>query len=236
MDGSADSAFFSPIREATRFFIVRHGQSEGNARRLFQGRLDMPLDDTGRAQAGCLGRWLAEAGVDTVLSSPLARAAETARIAAAACSLPGIRLDPAFTEIDTGIFTGLGFEESRERQPEVFAAFSGQSWEAVPGAEKAEALYERALGAWSVLRLAAEGGGRAVACVSHGGFIQWLVRATFGGRSWMPLVSTANCGVYELLVEPTRVGAAYLQWRLMNFQAPETLSRPAAYAPHSGSV
>jgi broad specificity phosphatase PhoE len=241
MDGSADSAFFSSIREATRFFIVRHGQSEGNARRLFQGRLDMPLDGTGRAQAGSLGLWLAQAGVDTLLSSPLARAAETARIAAAACSLPGICIDPAFTEIDTGVFTGLGFEESRERHPEVFSAFSGQSWEAVPGAEKAEALYERALAAWSVLRgaaleSAAEGGGRAIACVSHGGFIQWLVRATFGGRSWMPLVSTANCGVYELLVEPTRAGPAYLQWRLMNFQAPETLSRPAVYAPHSGSV
>ena len=240
MDGIADSAFFSSIREATRFFIVRHGQSVGNASRLFQGQLDMPLDDRGRAQARGVGQWFAKEAVDAVVSSPLLRAAETARLVAAACSLPGIRLDPSFTEIDTGIFTGLGFEESRERHPEVFSAFEAHSWEAVPGAEKAGVLYGRAMRAWSLLRAAAEGtaaqgGKRAIVCVSHGGFIQWLVRATFGGRSWMPLVSTANCGVYELLVQPTRAGPAYLQWKQMNFQVPEAEAAPTASAVHSGS-
>lgn len=235
MDDIADSAFFATIREATRFFIVRHGQSVGNASRLFQGTLDMPLDDRGRAQARGIGQWLAKEAVDTVFSSPLLRAAETARLVAAECSLPGIRLDPSFVELDTGIFTGLGFEESRERHPEVFSAFEGHSWEAVPGAEKSDVLYRRAMRAWSVLRAAAEGGSRAVVCVSHGGFIQWLLRATFGGRSWMPLVSTANCGVYELLVQPTRAGPAYLQWKHMNFQVPEAEAAPTASALHSGS-
>jgi len=222
LNGAADSAFFSSIKEVTRFFIIRHGQSEGNAKRLFQGNLDMTLDAAGRAQARSLGLWLAKKSVDAVFSSPLVRAAETARIVADACSLSEIHLDPVFAEIDTGIFTGLGFEESRERYPDAFTAFQGQSWEAVPGAEKAEALYDRAMLAWSVLRARASSGGRAIACVSHGGFIQWIVRATFGGRSWMPLVSTANCGVFELLVEPTLSGPAYLQWRRLNFQAPVT--------------
>ncbi len=219
METVADSAFFSPLAEATRFYIVRHGQSEGNARRIFQGRLDLPLDDAGRAQARDAGAWLAEAGVDAVLSSPLARAAETGRIIAKRCAVE-CRLEDSLAEIDTGLFTGLGFEESRALHAEAFAAFEGASWEAVPGAEKAAALYERAMRAWSALRESALSGGRAIACVSHGGFIQWLVRATFGGRSWMPLVSTANCGVFELLVEPTGAGPAYLQWRRMNFQAP----------------
>ena len=233
MDRIADSAFFSSIREATRFIIV--GQSVGNASRLFQGHLDMPLDERGRAQARGLGQWLAKEAVDAVFSSPLVRAAESARLVAAACSLPGISLDPSFAEIDTGIFTGLGFEESREWHPEVFSAFEAHSWEAVPGAEKAGILYDRAMQAWSVLRSAAEGGNRAIVCVSHGGFIQWLVRATFGGRSWMPLVSTANCGVYELLVQPTHAGPAYLQWKQLNFQVPEADAAPTASALHSGS-
>jgi len=223
MNDIADSAFFAPIKEATSFYIIRHGQSEGNARRVFQGLLDLPLDDTGRAQARAAGDWLATQGIDAILSSPLARAAETARILAGACDLEGPSLDPALVEIDTGAFTGLGFEESRVLHPDVFAAFEGRSWEAVPGADRAEALYARAMEAWAALRGVALSGKRAIVCVSHGGFIQWLVRATFGGRSWMPLVSTANCGIFELLVEPTPSGPAYLQWRHLNFQA---LPRP----------
>jgi broad specificity phosphatase PhoE len=224
----ADSAFFSSLARSTRFFLVRHGQSEGNAQRLFQGSLDLPLDDEGRRQALSTGQWLRRQGIDAVLCSPLARAAETARIVAAGCGLGEPRLEPLFAEIDTGIFTGLGFAQARERHPEVFAAFEGQSWEAVPGAERAEALYDRAIEAWKLLRTEASGGRRAIACVSHGGFIQWLLRSTFGCRSWMPLVSTANCGIFELLVEPGCPGSAYLHWRLWNFQAPASLPGPTA--------
>ncbi len=63
-------------------------------------------------------------------------------------------------------------------------------------------------------------GDRNIACVSHGGFIQWLVRSTFGGRSWMPLLTTSNCGVFELLVAPRGGSEAYLQWKRLNFQVP----------------
>ena len=232
MDAIADSAFFSPLSHATRLYIVRHGQSEGNAKGIFQGRLDMPLDAGGRSQARDLGVWLAREGVGTILSSPLARAAETARIVGEACATEPL-LEASFAEIDTGIFTGLSFEQARRLHPEVYSDFEGRSWEAVPGAERAEALYGRAMTAWTVLRaraLAAEGSARdgAIAVISHGGFIQWLVRSTFGGRSWMPLLSTANCGVFELLVEPRGEGRSYLQWKRINFQAPPVSPAPSA--------
>jgi broad specificity phosphatase PhoE len=229
MSEIADSAFFSTLARSTRFFILRHGQSEGNAQRLFQGSLDLPLDAEGRRQALDTGKWLGRQGIDAVLCSPLARAAETARIASEAGGLGEPRAEALFAEIDTGIFTGLGFAQARERHPEVFAAFEGQSWEAVPGAERAQALYDRAIEAWRLLRAEAEGGRRAIACFSHGGFIQWLVRSTFGCRSWMPLVSTSNCGIFELLVEPGSPGSAYLHWRLWNFQAPAGPPAPGAY-------
>jgi phosphoserine phosphatase len=217
--GAADSGFFSSIRQETRFFILRHAQSEGNAGRIFQGSLDLPLDASGRAQARIAGEWLATQGIASILSSPLARAAETARIAAEACGLGQATYDPVFAELDVGIFTGMSYEESRERYPDIFQAFTGASWDAVPGAEKADALYARAMRGWSLLRERALEGEGAIVCVSHGGFIQWLLRATFGCRSWMPLLSTANCGVFELLVRPTRTGLAYLQWKRLNFQA-----------------
>ena len=222
---AADAAFFSSIEKETHFYLLRHGQSEGNASRTFQGLVDLPLAEKGRAQARAVGAWLADKGIGHLYASPLLRAAETARIIAQACgSSQEPHLDDTFVEMDTGLFSGLGYEESQARFPEIFAAFQGQSWEAVPGAEKANALYARAIRAWGILRERALSGEKALACISHSGFIQWLVRATFGCRAWMPLFSIANCGVFELIVAPTRSGQAYLQWRNLNLQAPSAVT------------
>ncbi|HTX74351.1 MAG TPA: histidine phosphatase family protein [Rectinemataceae bacterium] len=216
--GAADAQFFSELREETRFLIVRHGQSEGNARMIIQGRRDFGLDESGRAQAAAAGAWLAARRVDALLSSPQSRAAETARIIAAACGSGEPRYDPVLSEIDTGMFSGLSLDEARLRFPEVYRAFERRSWDGVPDAESSTAIYARAMKAWNLLRGLALAGARGVACVSHGGFIQWLVRSTFNCRSWMPLLPTGNCGVFELLVMPTGPGEpAYLQWRLLNY-------------------
>jgi broad specificity phosphatase PhoE len=73
------------------------------------GRLDMPLEELGRSQARELGDWLA------------ARACGTAPI-----------LDELFVELDTGIFMGLSFEQSREKHAETFADSQGRSREKCP--------------------------------------------------------------------------------------------------------
>jgi probable phosphoglycerate mutase len=85
-----------------------------------------------------------------------------------------------------------------------------------------------------MLRGRALAGDRAIACVTHGGFIQWLVRATFGCRSWMPLLRASNCGIFELVAGPNDSRPAYLQWKQLDFQVPPE-SAPGAKAPHSGS-
>jgi broad specificity phosphatase PhoE len=216
---AADSAFFSALRAPTRFFLVRHGRSEGNARRIFQGRLDFPLDEEGGRQARDAGAWLAGQGLARVVCSPLARAARTAAAIAEACGAEAEPID-LLRELDTGAFTGLGWDECKARYPEAFAEFEWRSWDAVPGAEGSEALYGRAMDAWAALRDLAVESGRNVAAVTHAGFIQWMIRATFGSGSWMPLFSTANCGIFELLAEPTGAGPAYLQWRRLDFVAP----------------
>ena len=59
-DIAADGNFFSSITRDTTFYIVRHGQSEGNATFTFQGRLDYPLDARGLEQAKAAAAWLAE--------------------------------------------------------------------------------------------------------------------------------------------------------------------------------
>ncbi len=62
--------------------LVRHGQTEYNAKKLIQGRIDNPLNKTGKKQANDLALQLLEKNVmfDRIISSPLSRALETAFI------------------------------------------------------------------------------------------------------------------------------------------------------------
>lgn len=212
-------SFFAPLSTETHFFIVRHGQSEGNALRIVQGRRDLPLDETGRGQAKAIAPWLASQGIGLVMASPLKRAAETAGVIAARSGLPAPILDAKFLELDTGIFSGLSLDDAQRQYPEAYRQFERESWDGVPGAESSAALYERALAAWTLLVESAQAKSASLAVVSHGGFIQWLVRSTFGVRSWMPLLPTGNCGVFELVATP-RPGceAPHLLWKRLNFQ------------------
>jgi len=216
-EAAIDSAFFSDVARPTSFFILRHGETTANAESRIQGRSEYSLNDNGRAQARDLAAYLRDKGIKRLLHSPLARATETASIVAACLDLVEPQPEPHLVELDTGRFTGLTFTEIEARYPVEYAAFRHRSWEAVPDAESAQALYQRATAAWARLKAAAIESGGDVAAISHGGTIQWLVRVTFGCRFWMPLVTTGNCGVFELHVAPTAPGQpAYLQWREIN--------------------
>ncbi|HEX3564741.1 MAG TPA: histidine phosphatase family protein [Acidimicrobiales bacterium] len=81
--------------------LVRHGESTGNAAGLLLGRIDAPLTERGLAQAQMLGSSLS--GVTRVISSPLARARDTA--AALDLGLP-IEIDDRWVELDYGEFDG----------------------------------------------------------------------------------------------------------------------------------
>lgn len=67
-----------------RLYLLRHGQTEFNVKKLVQGRCDSPLTDLGRQQAGAAAAWLKAHDVvpDKVVSSPLGRAMDTASLVA----------------------------------------------------------------------------------------------------------------------------------------------------------
>lgn len=67
-----------------RLYLLRHGQTEFNVKKLVQGRCDSPLTDLGRQQAGMAAAWLKAHNVvpDKVVSSPLGRAMDTAQLVA----------------------------------------------------------------------------------------------------------------------------------------------------------
>jgi broad specificity phosphatase PhoE len=89
---------------ATRFLLVRHGQSTWNAEGRWQGSADPPLTDAGRRQA--YSAVAAMGTVDLVLASPQVRAHETAEIIAAGIGVGPVQTDTRLVESDAGAWTG----------------------------------------------------------------------------------------------------------------------------------
>jgi broad specificity phosphatase PhoE len=85
---------------AVQLLIVRHGRTDANARGLLLGRLDVSLDEVGRAQAAALAATVGP--VDRVVSSPLARARQTA-----AAFGRDVEIDDRLIELDYGELDGV---------------------------------------------------------------------------------------------------------------------------------
>jgi broad specificity phosphatase PhoE len=101
----------------TTLVLVRHGETDWNRERRFQGHADTPLNDAGRRQAAELADMLRGERLTVVYTSPLRRASETARIVAERLGLQALELE-ALREIDVGDWQGLTIEEVRARYPE----------------------------------------------------------------------------------------------------------------------
>jgi broad specificity phosphatase PhoE len=220
----ADAVDFSALAGRANFYFVRHGESESNRERIMQGRTPSPLTERGRAQARQAGLWFRDRSLDCIVSSPLDRARDTAAAIADAVGIREIAVVEELTEIDIGIFTSMTLEQVRARYPAEHAAFLRESWEGVPGAERTEELFTRAVAAWDRLfeRLAA--GRRNILAVTHSGFLQWIIRSTLGLKGWMPLFNASNnCCVSHMLVDNVpserpaeKPRSLYASWMLVN--------------------
>ncbi|MFK3679280.1 histidine phosphatase family protein [Microbacterium sp. NPDC090218] len=97
-------------------FLARHGQTAWNLERRLQGQLDSPLTDEGVDQAHALAERLAGTGVQTVCSSPLGRAWQTAVIIADRIGADVVEV-PELAEIDHGELAGMTWEQIDEAYP-----------------------------------------------------------------------------------------------------------------------
>ena len=97
-----------------RLWLVRHGETEWARLGRHTGHTDIPLTDTGRAQAAALAPRLAGHAFETVLSSPLIRALDTARTAGFG---DRVTLEPDLREWDYGADEGRTTIEIREERP-----------------------------------------------------------------------------------------------------------------------
>ena len=87
------------------FWFLRHGETDWNAQGLSQGNIDIPLNETGRAQAITAAAMLQNRGIVTVVSSPLSRAYDTALAFTAPASLD-IHIDEGLREVSFGAQEG----------------------------------------------------------------------------------------------------------------------------------
>jgi broad specificity phosphatase PhoE len=130
----------------TRFILVRHGQTEWNRNERFRGRADIPLNETGLAQAEATGKRVASEWIPSAIyTSPLSRSVKTAEAIARHFGL-AVQVHPGLADIDYGEWQGLSPEEVNQRWPEQIEAWYNQPEKAqIPGGENLETLRKRAM-------------------------------------------------------------------------------------------
>jgi broad specificity phosphatase PhoE len=150
----------------TRIILVRHGETEWNREERFRGRIDVDLNETGRAQAEACARTIAARWKPSaVYSSPLSRAVHTAEPIAHRCGLPVRRLE-GLTDIDYGEWHGLTPDDARRRWPDLTEAWLRTPGRVgPPGGESLRALQARVLAA--VQLLARTHGNDTIVAVAH---------------------------------------------------------------------
>lgn len=159
-----------------KLYLIRHGQTNWNLQRKIQGTTDIPLNETGIAQAHEVGRKLLELKdkytIDTIFCSHLQRAHKTAEIIASYLNVPCAPAE-GLHELNLGAFEGKTWDEGRAEFPEAYDAwYSNRRYAPAPGGgESYQASYERCAAA--IRREAAKlpRDTRGMAVVSHGGTI-----------------------------------------------------------------
>jgi len=163
----------------TKLLLIRHGETDDNHRRVFQGQGGHGLNARGREQATLLAARFARVGLraSALYCSDLARAQETADLLAGTLKLQPIA-DPALREVHVGAWQGLGYEEIAVNFPEEWEAWRrGVDFKRGGGETYAE-LGVRVAG--SLSGIAAAHAGETVVIVSHGAAIKVFVGRVLG--------------------------------------------------------
>ena len=162
----------------TRLLLARHGATAHSEAGRFSGRNELPLDAHGELQAKALACHLREyAPVQTIISSPLRRARETAAVIAAEFGV-GVDVHGGLIEADFGCWEGLTFDEAMAGWPEALVGWLNAEDAAPPGGESFAAVQER-IG--QALAEIVEGhAGQSLLVVSHTTPIKALLRRALG--------------------------------------------------------
>ncbi|HLU75272.1 MAG TPA: histidine phosphatase family protein [Nonomuraea sp.] len=195
-----------------RIVCLRHGQTRWNVENRFQGHSDIPLDETGVAQAARAASLLASLRPTLIVSSDLERAHDTALALARVTGLD-VAVDKDFRERGGGEWEGLTNAEIAERWPREYVA-----WEAPGGEDVADvaARVAAAMRRWAA-KLDDDG---LLVIASHGAALRLGICELLGlpQEHWSAIGGLGNCA-WSVLHEGRR------GWRLLEHNA-GTLPEP----------
>ncbi len=150
----------------TEIWLVRHGQTDWNVARRYQGQSDIPLNAVGIEQARQLAKKLINEKFDAIYCSDLIRAQKTAQIVAEVLHMP-IQNDQRLREICKGIWEGLSFDEIQIQFAEDFLQGNlDPVYSRTPGGESVAEVAQRA--AEAVSEYAARYPAGRLLIISHG--------------------------------------------------------------------
>lgn len=181
----------------TKLYLVRHGQSDGNAEGRFGGHGPTPLSKLGVQQAEATAKLLAREGINSIYSSDLHRAIQTAEPLSQLTGIP-INSTTAFRERNVGVLEGLTFDESKQTFPQDYQALVSRNVHHVitDGESYRHLLRRSTTELWEILR--DHMGGR-IAIFSHTGALCFLTLHLMGAirrdTKHTPWIVTSNCGI-----------------------------------------
>ena len=158
-----------------KLLLVRHGQTDWNIARRFQGQSDIPLNKVGQKQAMTLANRLSKQPIDAIYSSDLQRAMETSKVITqmSVCK-PELRSDPRLREINFGDWEGLTYNEIKEKYHDVLVARENDVYKNAP--TNGETLEQLTIRVQSMIdELYAKHKDQTVLVVAHGGVLQILL-------------------------------------------------------------
>jgi len=187
-------------KDATRFWVVRHGQIEANISAHWHGSTDSPLTDEGHRQVARVAARFksAHAEVRAVYSSPLSRTHATASGIAGALGLD-VRPLAGLREYCLGDWEGTPFKVLSEER-NLFRQMSNRQW-APPNGESLQGVLDRMLDAFH--GVATDHPGEEVLMVGHGAatavmLAHLLEQDALGWHSY----HINNCSVSEFWLHP----------------------------------
>ncbi|WP_024866891.1 histidine phosphatase family protein [Butyrivibrio sp. FCS014] len=177
-----------------KIYVTRHGQTDYNKSRMMQGRSDIPLNDTGIAQAKARRESLGDLKFDAVYASPLIRAVQTAEIIGNV-DRADIITDERIIEANFGKYELMGYYSTGLKMmaywsfPEIF-----------PAPEGVETIREMVDRTSSFLRELEQKDYETVLVACHGGIIRPIrgyMENRKSGIIWRPRPKNCEVFVYE---------------------------------------
>ncbi|MCP5096041.1 MAG: histidine phosphatase family protein [Chloroflexi bacterium] len=160
----------------TTLLLIRHGQTDWNVAGRWQGHADIPLNETGKAQANALAERLADWPIKAIYSSDLMRCVQTATAVSNTTGITPI-YNPIWRERDVGEFSGFTSQQVREKFPEVWKN-AKRGMVDPPNGEAFLDLRKRSMAAFE--ETIAQHNGDMIAVFSHGGVLHTLIAQIIG--------------------------------------------------------